>query len=44
VRPGSIGRRESLADIGATVADHLDVPRPAAGRSWRKPLAAALKS
>jgi phosphopentomutase len=41
VRPGSIGRRESLADIGATVADHLDVPRPAAGRSWREPLAAA---
>jgi phosphopentomutase len=34
MRPGSIGRRESLADIGATVAHHLDVPRPAAGRSW----------
>jgi phosphopentomutase len=34
VTPGSIGRRESLADIGATVADHLGLPRPASGRSW----------
>ena len=36
VTPGSIGRRESLADIGATIADHLDVPSPGAGRSWLK--------
>jgi phosphopentomutase len=34
VRPGTVGRRESFADIGATVADHLDVASPAAGRSW----------
>jgi phosphopentomutase len=34
VAPGRIGRRESFADIGATVADHLDVPPPGAGRSW----------
>jgi phosphopentomutase len=34
VSPGSIGRRESLADIGATVADHLGLPRPVTGRSW----------
>ncbi|HEX2137278.1 MAG TPA: phosphopentomutase [Microvirga sp.] len=31
---GTIGRRESFADIGATVTEHLDVPRPGAGRSW----------
>jgi phosphopentomutase len=36
VRPGSLGRRESFADIGATVAAHLGVPAPAAGRSWLK--------
>jgi len=34
VAPGSIGRRESFADIGATIADHLGVGRPEAGRSW----------
>src|SRR5919107_3911323 len=28
VAPGSLGRRESFADIGATVADHLDAPPP----------------
>jgi phosphopentomutase len=34
IAPGSLGRRESFADIGAKVAAHLDVPRPGAGRSW----------
>jgi phosphopentomutase len=34
VTPGTIGRRESLADIGASVADHLGLPRPVSGRSW----------
>ncbi|HEV2603986.1 MAG TPA: phosphopentomutase [Microvirga sp.] len=34
VAPGPLGARESFADIGATVAAHLDVPRPGAGRSW----------
>ncbi|HEY8384434.1 MAG TPA: phosphopentomutase [Microvirga sp.] len=34
VAPGTIGRRESFADIGATVAAHLNVPPPGAGRSW----------
>lgn len=29
-----IGRRETLADIGATVAAHLGVPMPGAGRPW----------
>src|SRR5215204_3977730 len=40
VTPGGIGRRESLADIGATVAHHLDLSGPGAGRSWlgAKPL------
>jgi phosphopentomutase len=32
--PGAIGRRESFADIGATVAEHLGVAAPGAGRSW----------
>ncbi|ACA18862.1 phosphopentomutase [Methylobacterium sp. 4-46] len=32
-RPGPIGRREGLADIGATVAAHLGLALPA-GRSW----------
>jgi phosphopentomutase len=36
VRPGPLGRRESFADIGATVAAHLGVPAPTAGRSWLK--------
>ena len=31
---GAIGRRETLADIGATVAAHLGLPTPSAGRSW----------
>ena len=34
VRPGSIGRRESFADIAATLARHLDVTPSGAGRSW----------
>jgi phosphopentomutase len=34
IQPRELGRRESLADIGATLADHLGVPRPVAGRSW----------
>jgi phosphopentomutase len=34
VAPGTIGRRESFADIGATIATQLDVPLPGAGRSW----------
>ncbi|HEX2509543.1 MAG TPA: phosphopentomutase, partial [Microvirga sp.] len=34
VTPGSISRRESFADIGATIASYLDVPAPGAGRSW----------
>jgi phosphopentomutase len=34
IAPGSIGRRESFADIGATIAEHLGVPRPGAGLSW----------
>jgi phosphopentomutase len=32
--PGSLGRRDSFADIGATIADHLGVERPEVGRSW----------
>jgi phosphopentomutase len=35
--PGSIGLRPTLADIGATLASHLGVPAPAAGRSWCEP-------
>jgi phosphopentomutase len=31
---GPIGRRETLADIGATVANHLGLPRLGAGTSW----------
>jgi phosphopentomutase len=34
VTPGPLGRRESFADIGATIAAHLDVGCPGAGRSW----------
>jgi phosphopentomutase len=32
--PGSIGRRESLADIGQTIAHHLGIPPLAHGRAW----------
>lgn len=34
VAPGALGRRDSFADIGATVAAHLGVPAPGTGRSW----------
>ncbi len=37
--PARIGRRTTLADIGASVADHLGLPAPAAGRSWLAGLA-----
>jgi phosphopentomutase len=36
VAPGEIGRRESLADIGATLAAHLRVAPPGAGRPWTR--------
>jgi len=32
--PGPLGRRESFADIGASVAAHLGLPPLEAGRSW----------
>jgi phosphopentomutase len=32
--PGSIGRRETFADIGATIAAWLGVSNPGAGSSW----------
>ena len=34
VAPGPIGRRETFADIGATVARHLAVATPEAGTAW----------
>ncbi|KQP52571.1 phosphopentomutase [Methylobacterium sp. Leaf108] len=34
VPPGPIGRRETLADIGATVARHLGLPPLPAGYAW----------
>jgi phosphopentomutase len=34
VAPGPIGRRETFADIGATVARHLAVTVPEAGTAW----------
>ncbi|MXQ11605.1 phosphopentomutase [Microvirga makkahensis] len=34
VGPGSIGRRESFADIGASVLAHLGVRRESKGSSW----------
>jgi len=34
VRPGSIGRRETFADIGATLAQHLGVTPLDAGTAW----------
>jgi phosphopentomutase len=33
--PGPIGRRETFADIAATIAAHLGVDPPGPGRSWR---------
>jgi phosphopentomutase len=32
--PGSFGRRRSFADIGQTIARHLDVPRLSTGLAW----------
>ncbi|UMY16529.1 phosphopentomutase [Methylobacterium organophilum] len=32
--PAALGRRESFADIGASVAAHLGIPPLPAGRSW----------
>jgi phosphopentomutase len=34
VTPGSVGRRESFADIGASVLAHLKVAHPGKGTSW----------
>jgi phosphopentomutase len=34
IEGGPIGRRETLADIGASLAAHLEVPPTAAGRSF----------
>lgn len=32
VAPGPVGRRETFADIAASIAAHLDLPKPGAGR------------
>lgn len=34
VAPGGLGRRESFADIGASLARHLRLPAPTCGSSW----------
>jgi len=34
VTAGSVGRRESFADIGASILAHLGVPNPGKGTSW----------
>jgi phosphopentomutase len=34
VAPGPIGARQSLADIGATIAQKLGLPALASGVSW----------
>ncbi len=34
LEPGSIGRRESFADIGASILAHLDVRQECKGSSW----------
>ncbi|MFD1353921.1 phosphopentomutase, partial [Methylorubrum suomiense] len=34
IAPGSMGRRESFADIGASVAAHLGLPPLGAGQAW----------
>ena len=34
IAPGSIGRRESFADLGASVAAHLGLPPLGAGKAW----------
>ena len=41
VRPGSLGRRETFADLGATVAEWLGVSFRGAGRSFLSELTAA---
>lgn len=33
--PGSLGRRASFADVGASIAVHLGLPATAAGTPWR---------
>ncbi|MCR4268298.1 phosphopentomutase [Nitratireductor sp. ZSWI3] len=39
LKPGSIGLRSTFADIGETVADHLDLPAGKAGVSFLRELA-----
>ncbi|KQT57102.1 phosphopentomutase [Methylobacterium sp. Leaf456] len=34
IAPGSLGRRETFADIGASVAAHLGLPPLRAGKAW----------
>ena len=34
MKPGSIGKRETFADIGQTIASHLAIPPLGAGTSW----------
>lgn len=34
IEAGALGRRDSLADMGATLATHLGIGAPGAGRSW----------
>jgi phosphopentomutase len=34
VKPGSLGRRESFADIGQSLAKHLDLPKMEYGTSF----------
>ena len=34
LKPGSVGRRESFADIGASVLAHLGVRNPGKGKPW----------
>ncbi len=34
IAPGSVGRRNTFADVGETVAAHLALPAGRAGRSW----------
>lgn len=42
VRPGSLGRRETFSDLGATVAEHFGVPYRGRGRSFHSQLTASL--
>ena len=34
LKPGSLGRRDSFADIGQTIAGHLAIAPLAHGKSW----------